>query len=1419
VINNDSNTSYEATRDGSVLTLFNTASSTVYTTKVVVQGDASLSATTTKPVEGFYIIGGTINLNEGLVTETTSYTIDFNTIGSKCSNDSIELTYYVSPQEEISFSGGSLNQSLCYGDPMDPIILTGADRYEISWSPSSPISISTSDAQIISTTFDISGTHLNTSGATTSYTYTISILGSGDRCTSTNTVTGTLTFYPEELLSIGSGSSSQTLCTGGEITPVVYDLSKGFNTANYEVSWSSAQAPAGLSFVHSQTDEILTLSGSVPSSIVTETVYTYTVTFTSQYSCTSTATTGQITIKPEQTLSLTSAIATTDQTICEFTAISTITYEFGNGAISAVPSGLPLGIDIEIENNSISISGTPSEDVNIPTTYTYSISTVDNYCTPKVEIGYITLLPAPEAYFTDSAVQGISSQDISICNGSSINDFSITFTNTPGLEIDDSDIPAGTDNLSFVQSITQRQETTVEISGTSSAVGEIYKIIVNEIGSNDKAFSYTTTQTSRSAVQIAQGILDVIENDSGSSFDATRDGSTITLFNTTSSTVFSTKIISTGEAVMSIINSQPVEGIYLITGTVSLSSNITSFTLDFKTSDDSNSLVCDQDELSVKFNLYEAPSVNVREDTVRYNYEVCDGTTVILDFEYAGEQTSISAADITWSPENPGFDLISQIGTNSFTLSGDINTTVTQTTTYSYVLKTNGSTCDDIEFEGSIDLIPQQLLSYVDGPVEYFGSNTISEGNESQTICDATEIVPIVYELEGGSVSHTLTWSPSAPGGISVQKQSLSGGGYSLTISGTVQTNITSETSYSYTFETVGENCVSNSRVGVINVRPKPFLSLFTPEKNYQLGANAVCNLDASEPVIYAYDGSTIRTELSWIGESGEMPGEIVSSINDSVTQETYIFNPSTQSTQTIVYEYSITSISQYGCTPQTVLFGAIEVLPSVTILEDYIRANDITHISCPGGNDGSIIIPISPDSEFIKRINGGQNPVAQLVSVALLASDTLEEDDIVRIMIDDITYSGIVPTDTSTSSIFDALAADILSKNSSVRATVDSNNLLLTSSTPGISFTVSGVTISSNVTGTTVATTVRENQRIDFDFTWTKNDQQVGNSQDLIGVSAGTYELAVSINGCATSSATFVIEEPSISNDEVQISCDGLVTIPLTIGMTPTQALGIGNLYSAKLYKIENNVFQAVNQNSQLIEERFTPTTQTSTYVLDFDGYVLEPGDVYKVEVRSESCSELLLEIPVGPITDEILIQENLITATDIQCWGENDGTLNVPDNAVIGGSGNYSYVWTSSTGIEYYFKDIFNAPPGSYTLTVLDNINDCEKTTSSVYVVNDKDSITLTNQSSDLVNQCVDGTNGFIQIAGVPQGYDIKWEFVPSVTSQTFELTGAASDFQFFAVDQIPKVYIPITSMKEVWAVLVQLMEIQLQLRGPHP
>ncbi len=1382
---------FEVTQTGHLLTLTGASDNKLFGVRFLSSDSVELSVVSTTALGGFVSMTGTPTTD--LVTETTVYTIEVESVGSSCASASTSFDISLKPFEEIQTTGGSLDQEICYGSAMTPINFSGASKYNIEWSPSIPplIGISPPSGDLVSPTLQISGTHLNNSASTTSYTYTISLIDDADNCISSETVTGTLTFYPKEVYSISSGSPTQTVCAGGQITPIVYDLSGGFNVSSYEVDWDSTQDPAALSFVHSQTAATLTLSGTVPSSVTTTTVYTYTVTLTSEYSCTSTSTTGSITVQPVHSLVLTSDVATSDQTVCEGTAIEKITYNFGNGANDVITTGLPQGLNLQVVGQTLTISGTSTVDVSVPTTYYYTVSTVDALCTPVSKSGYITLLPAPEISFVAAAVPGTDSQEVSICNGSSIEDVSVAFKNTPRVTITNSVMPAGTESLTFTQTITKRQEVEVTITGTSSNV-DIYELIVEPVGGQANRFTHTTTETAQTAAEIAQGLVDKIAA-KATTVSATLVGSTITIYNTVSSTVFTTKTVVNGEATISVNTTQAVEGLYEITGKVSFTSSVSSFSLDLQTADSSNVSICSSDTLTIKFNLFEAPFISVRDNTTQNNYEVCDGTTVELDFEYGGEQTSISGGDIEWSPENPGFDLLSQVGTNSFTLSGAISKNVTETTTYSYTIKTNGSLCNDITYSGSIDLLPQQSIThFVSDAVEYTGSSAVAEGKESQTICDGNPIIPIVYHLEAGAVSHTLTWITNSPGGISLLKSGLSEGGYSLTLSGTIETNTTTITTYEYTITTNGANCNSNSRVGAITVRPKPLLSLLSSGTNYQVGVDAVCNLNSSAAVVYQYSGSTVSTAISWTGASGAMPGEISTSFDSALNRETYIFNPSTTNSETVIYQYSITSVSQYGCTPQIVLNGAIEVLPSVTILEDYIRANDITHVSCPGGNDGSILIPASPNSEFEKRIYGGQSPIAKVVSVTLSVSNTLIENDKISILIDGITYSAFVPSNTTTPSILRALANEIELGNTKVLTSVNENTLLITASTPGISFTASGLTESTNVTtATTVLSTVTENLALDFDFTWTKNNTVVGNSMSLTNQPAGIYQLSVSINGCATSSATFEIVEPSITYSDVDISCDGQLSIPLSITLTPDQVSGTGNLFSARLYKIVNNVFTAVSSSTDLIEERFSPVSSSSSYVLDFNGYVIEAGDIYRVEVQSESCSELLLEIDVGPITDEILIQEELIRTTDIQCWGENDGTIIVPNNAVIGGSGNYSYVWTSATGLNYYFKDVLNAPPGSYTLTVIDNINDCEKSTTNVFIVNDKDGVTLTDQSSDLINQCIDGTNGFLQLGGAPLGYDIKWEFTPSVTSQTFELTGAASDFQFFAKDQIPNGY----------------------------
>ncbi|MFY8067345.1 MAG: hypothetical protein ACOVMS_04370, partial [Flavobacterium sp.] len=70
------------------------------------------------------------------------------------------------------------------------------------------------------------------------------------------------------------------------------------------------------------------------------------------------------------TLSLSSAIGTTNQSICSGTAIAPIQYTFGGGATSATVSGLPTGVTASISGNVVTISGTPATD------FSYTINTV-----------------------------------------------------------------------------------------------------------------------------------------------------------------------------------------------------------------------------------------------------------------------------------------------------------------------------------------------------------------------------------------------------------------------------------------------------------------------------------------------------------------------------------------------------------------------------------------------------------------------------------------------------------------------------------------------------------------------------------------------------------------------------------------------------------------------------------------------------------------------------------------------------------------------------------------------------------------------------------------------------------------------------------------------------------------------------------
>ena len=104
-------------------------------------------------------------------------------------------------------------------------------------------------------------------------------------------------------------------------------------------------------------------------------------------------------------LDLTSAVATSNQTICFNNAIQNITYGFGGEATSATVTGLPTGLLANINAGVLTISGTPTQTG----TFNYEVTSVG--CTTNIiKQGTITINPLP-------SVSGLTS-NTSICAGS-----------------------------------------------------------------------------------------------------------------------------------------------------------------------------------------------------------------------------------------------------------------------------------------------------------------------------------------------------------------------------------------------------------------------------------------------------------------------------------------------------------------------------------------------------------------------------------------------------------------------------------------------------------------------------------------------------------------------------------------------------------------------------------------------------------------------------------------------------------------------------------------------------------------------------------------------------------------------------------------------------------------------------------------
>lgn len=377
-----------------------------------------------------------------LVSGTYTYTV---TTAGGCGTASSTGTLTISPVNTVSLSSaaGTNAQTKCINTAITSITYstTGATGATVSGLPAGVSGSWASNSVTISGTPTASGV----------FTYTVSLVGG---CGLTST-TGTINVTPANTISLISGGS-QTMCINTAITTNVYSTT-GATGATF------AGLPSGVS--GSWSSGVVTVNGT-PSVSGT---YTYTVSLTG--GCGSVTANHTLTVVPNNTLTLSSAAGTNNQSVCNNTPITNITYA-STVATGATITGLPAGVTGNWSTNVVTISGTPTT----PGTYTYTVALTGG-CGTVSSTGTITVMPVNTITLTAGGTQ-------TKCINTAINTTTYTTTGATGAVV--SGLPSGVSG-SWASNV-------VTISGTPTVTG---------------TFTYTVALPGGCGTSSASGIITV----------------------------------------------------------------------------------------------------------------------------------------------------------------------------------------------------------------------------------------------------------------------------------------------------------------------------------------------------------------------------------------------------------------------------------------------------------------------------------------------------------------------------------------------------------------------------------------------------------------------------------------------------------------------------------------------------------------------------------------------------------------------------------------------------------------------------------------------------------------------------------------------------------------------------------------------
>ncbi|NOT52613.1 MAG: T9SS type B sorting domain-containing protein [Chitinophagaceae bacterium] len=416
-------------------------------------GGATGATVTGLPAGVTFSVTGTTLTISGTPTTGGTFNYTINTTGNSCIAATANGTITVTAAHAVNLTSGSANQTVCVNTAITTVTYTlggGATGATVSGLPAGVAS------SVVGTTLTISGTPTGTG----TFNFTINTTGNACAVASSN---GSITVNPDHTINLASGSTSQTVCVNTAIASITYTLGGG------ATGGTVSGLPAGVT--GSVAGTTLTVSGTPT---VTGT-FNFTITTTGN-ACITASASGTITVNPVHAMALSSAPATTNQTVCVNIAIANITYTLSGGATGATVTGLPAGITSSVAGSTVTISGTPTASG----TFNFTVNTTGNACAAASANGTITVNP-------DHAISLASANATqTVCINTVI--ANITYTLSGGATGGNvTGLPAG-----VTASVAG---TTLTISGTPTAAG---------------TFNFTVTTTGNSCIVASStGIITV----------------------------------------------------------------------------------------------------------------------------------------------------------------------------------------------------------------------------------------------------------------------------------------------------------------------------------------------------------------------------------------------------------------------------------------------------------------------------------------------------------------------------------------------------------------------------------------------------------------------------------------------------------------------------------------------------------------------------------------------------------------------------------------------------------------------------------------------------------------------------------------------------------------------------------------------